>query len=66
LTDFCHAHSTYKHLSNGDVQFVSTTMIAFKELRLIAMPRSWNGQIGKLTYRGFQIARVVSIALKVC
>jgi hypothetical protein len=38
-------------------------MIAFKELRLIAMPRSWNGQIGKLAYRGFQIARVMSIAL---
>jgi hypothetical protein len=38
-------------------------MRAFKELRLIAMSRSWNGQIGKLAYRGFQLARVMAIAL---
>jgi len=63
LTGFYHAHSTDKHLSNGGVQFISTTMIAFKELRLLAMPRSWNGQIRKLAYRGFQIARVMAIAL---
>src|SRR5689334_4299814 len=38
-------------------------MIVFKELPVIAMPRSWNGQIGKLAYRGFQIARVMAIAV---
>ena len=63
MTDFGHAHAIDKHLCYGRVQFVATTMIAFKQLRVITPPCPRNGQILDATYARFQIARVVPIAL---
>src|SRR5579872_3509274 len=63
LADFGCADSFHKHFPNGTIQLIPAAMIALKQLRLIALSRSWHGQIWNLSDGGFQTAGVMSIAL---
>src|SRR6266446_5050510 len=63
LPHFGCTHSFHKHLSNGAIEFISTTMVPLEQLRLIATtgPRNW--QIKNRSDCRFQIARIIPITL---